>query len=110
MFQYDALAIEDINIYRHWHAGSEKYGGGDALATALYLGWTMGEIVYREDHGRAGRNSTVYHITLERDGDTMIMPVISNPYVRRLLSDSPVQIVPMTEREQARHMRRNSKG
>jgi hypothetical protein len=108
MFQYDAIAIEDINIYRHWHPASEAYAGGDSLATALYLGWTMVEIVYREEHWRAGRCSMVFHVTLERDGETMVMPVISNPYVRRFLNESPVQIVPFEQREQVRQPRRNS--
>src|SRR5262245_14706932 len=102
MFRYDALAIEDINIYRHWHPASQKYGGGDSLATALYLGWTMGEIVYREEHWRAGRCTMVYHITLERDGEQLNMPVIANPYVWRFLSESAVQVLSMAEREPVR--------
>jgi len=106
MVWIDALAIEDINIYRHWHAGSEKYAGGASLATMIYLGWTMNEVVYREEHGRAGRFSTVYHVTLERDGETMHMPVIANPYVARFLNESPVHVVPMAEREPVRQVRR----
>jgi hypothetical protein len=108
MFQFDAIAIEDINIYRHWHAGSQAYGGGDSLATALYLGWTMREIVYREEHWRAGRCSMVYHVTLERDGETMIMPVIANPYVWRFIGESAVQVVPFEQREQVRQSRKSS--
>ncbi len=107
MFQYDALAIEDINIYRHWHPGSEKYGGGDSLATAIYLGWTMAEIVYREEHWRAGRCSLVYHFTLERNSETMLMPVIANPYVWRFIAETALQVIPFEERERARQPRKN---
>ena len=106
MFQYDALAIEDINIYRHWHPGSEKYAVAEALATALYLNWKMGKVVYQEDHWHAGvRCACVYHIELERDGEVMIMPVVCNPYVRRLLDESYVRMVPIAER---RHLRRQT--
>jgi hypothetical protein len=98
MVRIDALAIEDIHIYRHWHAGSEKYASGASLATAIYLGWTMNEIVYREEHWRAGRCSSVYHVTLGRGSEIMKMPVIANPYVTRLLNESPVQVVLIAER------------
>ncbi len=97
MFQYDAVAIEDINIYRHWHPGSQKYGGGDSLATCLYLGWKVGDIVYWEEHWRAGRCSIVYYFTLERDDDMMLMPVISNPYVSRFVGELAVQVLPVTQ-------------
>ena len=107
MVRIDASAIEDIDIYCHWHPASQKYGGGDTLATALYLGWTMGEIVYREEHWRAGRCSMVYHITLERDSEVMIMPVIANPYVWRFLSESAVQVLAIAEREPVRQPRTN---
>jgi hypothetical protein len=105
MVQIDAIVIEDINIYRHWHAGSEKYAGSDSLATKIYLGWTVGEVVYREEHWRAGRCSMVYHFTLERDGETMTMPVIANPYLWRYLTDAPVQVVSMAERQPVRQKR-----
>lgn len=108
MIQFEAWMIEDIDIYRHWHPGSEKYGGGDSLATAVYMGWKTREIVYREEHWRAGRCSMTYHFTLERDDETMVMPVISNPYVRRFISEAPVQVVPIAEREHMRQPRKNS--
>ncbi len=105
MVQIDAIVIEDINIYRHWHAGSQKYAGGDCLATAIYLGWTMGEIVYREEHWRAGRCSMVYYFTLERNGESMTMPVIANPYIWRFLGETLLQVMPMAEREPVRQKR-----
>jgi len=102
MFQYDAVAIEDIDIYRHWHPGSEKYGGGDSLGTCIYLGWKVAEIVYWEEHWRAGRCSLVYYFTLERDDDMMLMPVISNPYVTTLVEELPVQVLPVKESQRVR--------
>jgi hypothetical protein len=43
------------------------------------------------------RSVTVYHLQLDREGETMKMPVVHNPYVNRLLSGDEVEMVPMKE-------------
>ncbi len=92
----DSVSIEDIISYRHWHAQSEPYGGGDSLTTALYLGWTMGDVVYLEEHWLAGtRRVSVYHFELMRDNVSMIMPVIGNPYIDRLIFQTSLQVMPI---------------
>jgi hypothetical protein len=80
-------------IVRHWHAASEKYAGGDCLLTAINNGWNIIPPVLAEAHWRAGsRCVMVYHFTLERRGETMTMPVITNPFVERLIADSALRL------------------
>jgi hypothetical protein len=63
--------------------------------------------VYCEEHWRAGRCSLVYHFTLERGSDIMVMPVIANPYVWRFIAEAALQVVPFEERARVRQPRRN---
>ena len=89
--------------YRHWSPISEKYAGGDALITALQCSWKVHGPVYQEDHwGSGARLVTVYHFELRDSDDQMMMPVISNPHVRRMLRMLKVQILPIEERESIR--------
>jgi hypothetical protein len=79
---------------RHWHAESEKYAGGDCLLTAINNGWNMLVPVMAEAYWRAGsRCVMVYHFTLEYSGKTMVMPVITNPFVERLIVDNRLRLV-----------------
>jgi len=91
---FDSTSIEDIIAYRHWHPQSEKYTGGDSLATALFLGWTMAEIVQLEEHWYAGtRRVAVYYFDLAREEANMRMPVIGNPYVDQLIAQNQLQVI-----------------
>lgn len=88
---------------RHWSPTSEKFAGGDALITALRCSWKVHGPVFQEDHWHSGaRLVTVYHVDLRNDDSTMTMPVITNPYVRRLLRMLKVQILPVEQRESVR--------
>ncbi|HUN07731.1 MAG TPA: hypothetical protein PLQ56_14070 [Aggregatilineales bacterium] len=96
----DAIGIEDIITYRHWDSHSEHYAGGDSLATALYLGWTLPETVEMAEYWYAGtRRVAVYHVSLERDGSSMVMPVIGNPFIERLMTERQCKVVPLGERQ-----------
>jgi hypothetical protein len=76
----------DSRTFRCWHPGSQHYAGGDHLATALLLKWTIDDEVREERHLVGGRRSvSVYYFTLSRGGITLVMPVIENPYVTRLI-------------------------
>lgn len=80
--------------YRHWHAASEYYTGGDALLTALEEGWQMPSVVYRQDHLLAGvRTVSVYHIDLTRADIATTMRVIVNPFIAKLLQTREARIV-----------------
>ncbi len=92
---------------RHWSPVSEKFAGGDALITALRRSWKLHGPVYQEDHWQSGaRLVTVYHVELRCEEGTMTMPVITNPYVLRLLRVLNAQIVPFEARETIRRRER----
>ncbi len=80
---------------RHWCPRSEAFAGGDCLVAALYAGWSVYETVccaMFTDASRFGvsRQIVVYYFKLSRGDETMTMPVISNPFIRRLITDSPL--------------------
>ncbi len=83
------LTNQNINFLtstHHWCPRSEKYAGVDQLLTALYNGWAMSDVCYREDHWHGGsRCVAVYHFSLKRRNETMTMPVITNPALDRML-------------------------
>jgi len=91
------------HLIRHWHAESEKYAGGDALFTALDNGWDMDETVTYEEHWNAGAQCVVvFYFRLKCGGDTMTMPVITNPFVRRMLTDMEAKLIPAKETKQVK--------
>ncbi|HEX2906871.1 MAG TPA: hypothetical protein VHO69_08430 [Phototrophicaceae bacterium] len=85
-----------MDMIRHWHPESEKYTGGDALFTALENGWEISKDVRFEEYWHAGvRSVLVYHFELTRGDETMVMPVIRNPYVNRIVREMPAQLIPV---------------
>lgn len=86
------------DMYRHWHADSERYTGGDALNTALEEGWIVNDIVgFQEIHHMGARGTAIYHFELTRgEGEAVTMPVIGNPYVERLVMLMEFKLVPVT--------------
>jgi hypothetical protein len=94
MFTEDRQILEDIDYYRHWHANSERYAGGDSLATLLVLGWQLTNHVLREIHWLGeGRQVHVLHIELERDGDRQNLPVLGGPLVDRLIMQASIPVI-----------------
>lgn len=81
--------------YQHWCPQSENYAGGDHLISAFRAGWALHEqIAYAEQDWKSGnRPVTVYHFSLIRGEEQMIMPVISNPYVERYLVENLITVV-----------------
>jgi hypothetical protein len=91
--------VEYLDVTRHWSPNSEKYCGGDSLITALYDGWSLGKTIYVEDQWYLGmRRVPLYHFELNRNGETLIMVVIDNPYVWRLSQQSAFRVLPISER------------
>lgn len=94
MFTPDRMMIEDVDFYRHWHLHSEEYAGGDSLATALMLGWEIKGTVALDIFWCSGsRQVPVYYFRLNRDSETMLMPVLGNPFVARLLLERNLIVV-----------------
>lgn len=89
-----------MDLIRHWQPDSEKYTGGDALYTALADGWQVGDTIrYEECWLLGGRFVVVYYFDLKHDNETMTMPVVTNPYVSRLISTLNVKIVALAEKK-----------
>lgn len=83
---------------RHWCDTSEKFAGGDALLTALQNNWIAERVCHEEKYWHAGtRLVTVYHFELKNDGETLHMPVITNPYVRRIIREEEFKVIPMNQ-------------
>jgi hypothetical protein len=91
--------VDYPDIVRHWSPISEKYAGADCLVTAVRNGWRVVGEVYVENFWHAGtRLTSVYHLKLVSGDETMLMPVISNPYARRLIDMNRITLHPMEER------------
>lgn len=88
-------------IHRHWDEVSERYTGGDALFTAMDDGWTIRGVIFRQEHWLAGvRRVTVYHVELERDGESRRMVIVQNPYVTKMLYGMDAQVVLINQRKE----------
>lgn len=85
---------------RHWHSGSETFAGGDALLTAVDNNWSVSDVCYMEEFWHAGtRLVTVYHFELHRGDECINMPVITTPYVRRIIRREGFKVMPIAQRE-----------
>jgi len=94
------FAVEEdiIDIYRHWHPQSELYAGGDALATAVFLGWKTKDVVLMERRWQGGsRRINIYHFELTLGSESMAMPVVGNPYVERLIIEQGLRVVQLSK-------------
>jgi len=87
-----------LDLYRHWHGASERYTGGDALNTAMDEGWIINDVVNVQEVEHIGaRGTVIYHFELVRRDETVIMPVIGNPYVDRLVMVMQFKLVPLAK-------------
>jgi hypothetical protein len=85
---------------RHWSPQSEQYASGDALLQALDDGWQVKGVIFRQEVWLAGgRRTYVYHVELERDGETIKMKMVHNPFITRLIYRFNVQVVRLNERK-----------
>jgi hypothetical protein len=85
-------------VHRHWDPRSERYAGGDALITAISTGWRLMEPIFEQEYWHSGmRRISVYHATLERNGERIIMPVLANPFIRRGLRGRTLDVRPYSE-------------
>ena len=94
MAQIEMLLVEDVDFYRHWHSGSEKYTGGDSLATLLAHGWQMRSLVFEDIFYCSGsRPVHIYHFELVRGDESASMSVLVNPFVSRLVQSRGMRVV-----------------
>jgi hypothetical protein len=88
------MEMRSTDTRRHWSASSQAYAPADVLMRYLAENWTISPIVGLEEHWHAGsRRVDVYHFELIKDEQSLVLPVQSNPVVRRLLQERQLRIV-----------------
>lgn len=88
-------------VSRHWCPHSEAYTGADSLLTAQRNGWRLAGLVYQQNVlFPNGRHTLLYHFELVRGSETVIMPILRNPFVERLIQQRGVDILPYRSLEQ----------
>ena len=88
------MELRSIDTRRHWSPSSQAYAPADVLLRYLAEGWTVSPIVGLEEHWHAGvRRVDVYHFELSKDNQSLVLPVQSNPVVRRLLNERQLRVV-----------------
>ncbi len=88
------MEMRSNDTRRHWSASSQAYAPADVLMRYLAEDWTISPIVGLEEHWHAGaRRVDVYHFELIKDEESLVLPVQSNPVVRRLLQEHQLRVV-----------------
>jgi hypothetical protein len=81
--------VRDDEISRHWSPDSETYAPADILLQYLKNGWLLEKLVAVETIYYAGyRRSEIFYFTLERDGRSVEMPILSNPAVFKVIEEN----------------------
>jgi hypothetical protein len=78
---------------QHYDPRSERFAGGDQLLTALANRWEVERCVLLRYAFAGRRYSKVYEFTLRRADDVMIMPVIDNPYIKRIVDAYEIELL-----------------
>jgi hypothetical protein len=87
------IDFEPADVKRHWNSESEKFAGGDAVASMMNAGWRLKAVLSREHRQLSGtRQVLIYHIELDRDGQRRQLRVVCNPYITRLLAWHGLQV------------------
>jgi len=88
------MELRSLDTRRHWSPTSQAYAPADVLLRYLAEEWQLSPIVGLEEHWHAGvRRVDVYHFEVSKGEETLVLPVQSNPVVRRLLRDCNLRIV-----------------
>lgn len=91
------VELRSTDTRRHWSPHSQSYAPADVLLRYLNEGWTISPIVGLEEHWHAGsRRVDVYHFELVKGEESVVLPVQSNPIIRRLLNERQLRIVLLT--------------
>ncbi len=88
------MELRTTDTRRHWSPSSQTYAPADVLMRYLAEGWQISPVVGLEEHWHAGvRRVDVYHFELSDGDETIVLPVQSNPVVRRLLHERQLRVV-----------------
>lgn len=95
------MELRSTDTRRHWSPTSQAYAPADVLLQYLADDWEMSPVVGLEEHWHAGvRRVDVYHFELHKGAQSMVVPVQSNPVIRRLIARRGLKVV-MLKRESA---------
>ncbi len=88
------MELRSNDTRRHWSPSSQAYAPADVLLQYLVEDWVMSPVVGLEEHYHAGvRRVDVYHFELMKEEQVQVLPVQSNPVVRRLIHQYQLKIV-----------------
>lgn len=88
------MELRSTDTRRHWSPSSQTYAPADVLLRYIAEGWAISPVVGLEEHWHAGvRRVDVYHFELTRGNEALVLPVQSNPVVRRLLHQHQLRVV-----------------
>ena len=88
------MELRSNDTRRHWSPSSQTYAPADVLLQYLSDGWSLSPVVGLEEHWHAGaRRVDVYQFELVKDDQVQILPVQSNPVVRRLITQHQLKVV-----------------
>ena len=80
--------------HRHWSRESQTYAPADVLLHLLRAGWSLEPLAAVETFFYAGyRRVDVYYFTLRHGEETLEMPVLANPAVRRLIEQYKLTVL-----------------
>jgi len=94
-FRTDNTHEKYTATYQHWCPQSENYAGGDHLISAFRAGWELDDdMVAVKQYWKSGtRPVSIYHFVLVRDDETMVMPVLHNPFTERYIIENALTLV-----------------
>ncbi len=91
---YIEMELKTNDTRRHWSPSSQMFAPADVLMQYVADGWTISPVVGLEEHWHAGvRRVDVYHFELTHEEESLVLPVQSNPVVRRLIALNGLRIV-----------------
>src|SRR5258707_6138764 len=80
--------------HRHWSRESQTYAPADVLLHQIRSGWSLEPLAAVETFFYAGyRRVDVYYFTLRRGDETLEMPVLANPAVKRLIEQHKLTVL-----------------
>ena len=94
------MELRTTDTRRHWSPTSQHYAPADVLLQFLNEGWQLSPVIGLEEHWHAGvRRVDIYHCELIKGERTMVVPVNSNPIVRRMIEERQLKIVMLPREE-----------
>jgi hypothetical protein len=83
---------------RHWSPESQSYASGDILMNFLRSGWVPEHLVAVETFYFSDcRHVNVFRFRLTKGEQTLTIPVVANPIIRRLIKECRIDCFPISQ-------------